>query len=269
MCTPAKEENKYIKEFIEHYKNYGVDKIFLYDNNDIDGEKFDDILNQYIKSKFLVVVNFRGKKKAALDMMHDCYQKNYRYYDWLIFYEVDEYLYLKDIKNIKIFLNNVKFSKCQKIQLNWIFHTDNNKLYYEDKPLKERFPEREEKARNRDFGGSLQVKSILRGHIPNITINCIHTLNRKLYTCNGFGEKQKPFGIRTRKSDFKYYYIDHYYCKSTEEFINKVNKGDILYYKKNILHRINNYFKMNKMTNEKIKMFEKGIGLNLSILRKN
>ena len=62
MCTPAKEENKYIKEFIEHYKNYGVDKIFLYDNNDIDGEKFDDIINEYIKTKFVVVVNFRGKK---------------------------------------------------------------------------------------------------------------------------------------------------------------------------------------------------------------
>ena len=189
-------------------------------------------------------------------MMNDCYQKNYRYYDWLIFYEVDEYLYLKDIKNIKIFLNNAKFFKCQKIQLNWIFHTDNNQLYYEDKPLKQRFPEKEEKARNRDFGGPLQVKSILRGHIPNVTINCIHTLNRKLYTCNGFGEKQKPFGIRAKKSDFKYYYIDHYYCKSTQEFINKVNKGDILYYKKNILHRINNYFKMNRMTNEKIKMLE-------------
>ena len=38
LCTPVKKENLYIKEFIEHYKSYNVDKIFLYDNNDINGE---------------------------------------------------------------------------------------------------------------------------------------------------------------------------------------------------------------------------------------
>ena len=32
-------ENKYIREFVEFYEKHGVDKIFLYDNNDIDGEK--------------------------------------------------------------------------------------------------------------------------------------------------------------------------------------------------------------------------------------
>jgi len=41
LCTLAKLENKYIREFVNHYKNYGVDKIYLYDNNDINGEKFD------------------------------------------------------------------------------------------------------------------------------------------------------------------------------------------------------------------------------------
>ena len=32
VCTPAKEENRYIREFIQHYEKYGVDKMFLYDN---------------------------------------------------------------------------------------------------------------------------------------------------------------------------------------------------------------------------------------------
>ena len=30
LCTPAKKENLYIREFVEHYKKYGVDNIFLY-----------------------------------------------------------------------------------------------------------------------------------------------------------------------------------------------------------------------------------------------
>ena len=35
ICTVAKQENLYIEEFIEYYRNLGIKKIILYDNNDI------------------------------------------------------------------------------------------------------------------------------------------------------------------------------------------------------------------------------------------
>ena len=50
LCTPGKNENRYIREFIDYYINYGVDKIFLYDNNDIEGEHFEEVINDYIKN---------------------------------------------------------------------------------------------------------------------------------------------------------------------------------------------------------------------------
>ena len=34
VCTNARHENVYAREFVKHYINYGVDKIFIYDNND-------------------------------------------------------------------------------------------------------------------------------------------------------------------------------------------------------------------------------------------
>ena len=43
LCTLGKNENRYIREFVEFYKNYNVDQIYLYDNNDIDGERFEDV----------------------------------------------------------------------------------------------------------------------------------------------------------------------------------------------------------------------------------
>lgn len=187
LCTPGKNENKYIREFIEHYKNYGVDKIFLYDNNDLDGEFFEQEINDYTTNKFVEVVNFRGQKRACLLMMNDCYKKNFRNYDWLIFFEIDEYIYLKNFTNIKEYLNDNKFIKCQRIQLNWVFHTDNNLLYYENRPLKERFPEIENKAKMNIKNTSQGIKSILKGHIPRIKINCVHALNSKLKSCDGFG----------------------------------------------------------------------------------
>ena len=63
VCAIGKKENKYIREFIEHYKQYGIDKIFLYDNNNINGEYFQEVINDYIKDKYVEIINFRGKRK--------------------------------------------------------------------------------------------------------------------------------------------------------------------------------------------------------------
>ena len=50
ICSIGKNENLYAKEFVEHYKSIGIDKIFIYDNNDIQGESFETILSDYIKN---------------------------------------------------------------------------------------------------------------------------------------------------------------------------------------------------------------------------
>ena len=77
--------------------------------------------------------------------MNDCYKKNYKKYQWLIFYEIDEFINLHNYINIKYFLNKKKFENWQLIylkarnNLNLICHTDNNLLKYENKSLKERF----------------------------------------------------------------------------------------------------------------------------------
>ena len=65
--------------------------------------------------------------------------------------------------------------------------------------------------------------------------------------------------------------IDHYFSKSTEEFINKINKGDAIYGQnnQNKYKRINDYFRFNKITMEKINyIVEKG-HLNYILLMNN
>ena len=258
LCTPVKKENRYLKEFIEHYKFYNVDKIFLYDNNDIDGESLEEVVYNYIKSGLVNINNFRGKKGVLYKMMNDCYKKNNLEFDWLIFYEVDEYIYLKNYTDIKKFLNEDKFNHCQTVQLNWLMHTDNDNIYYENKPLKSRFPDSNKSIK------FTAIKSILRGKIPGIIINCVHRLNIKLITCNGFGERTHLKGAGTGKLDYNYYYIDHYFCKSTEEFINKINKGDVLYNQLNFLERIKVYLAYNKVTKEKLDYIKKNLFTNIS-----
>ena len=266
ICTLGKQENKYIREYINHYLKYGVDKIFLYDNNDINGERFEDVIKDYIDKKFVKIINWRGIKKGIHKIMNDCYNKNNKKYDWLIYYELDEFINLYNYTNIKNFLTEDKFKKCQIIYLNLVCHTDNNLLYYENKSLEKRFPEIVKPSKK---GRPLEVKFIIKGNITNIGINHLHVGNKKLRNCNGFGHPNKIKNIFTTEPDYKYYYIDHYYTKSTEEFINKINRGDIFNNSTEyFLHKVHKYYLQSKFTKEKIEMIENRTGLNLSIYKK-
>ena len=81
ICTIGKEENKYIREFVSYYEKFGVDKIFLYDNNDVDKEHFDDVIKDYIEKDFVKILNWRGVKRPHFKAINDCYiryNKQYR-----------------------------------------------------------------------------------------------------------------------------------------------------------------------------------------------
>jgi len=264
ICTLGKEENKYINEFVEYYKNYGVDKIYLYDNNDIKGERFDKVIGKYIESDFVKLMDWRGIKgnETYYKIMDSCYQSFHDIYDWLIFYELDEFIYLKDYNNIKDFLTNKKFDKCDSIQLNWVHMSDNNKIFYENKSLIERFP-KEGKNIKKDKKNKIRyVKTIVRGHLKNISVTDNHLISDQLNACNGFGKKSQLKGIKALNPDYKYYYIKHYYSKTVQEFIEKINRGDLLRgnSKETIEWAIEKFFYINKITSKKIKYIKKKLG---------
>lgn len=270
ICTLGKEENKYIREFVYHYKNYGVDKIYLYDNNDINGEYFESVINDYIREEFVEILNWRGKKKIIYNIMNECYYKNNNNYDWIIFYELDEFIHLSNYTNVKTFLKEKKFYKCQIIYLNLIVHNDNSQLYYQNISLFKRFPNKVSKS----IENLLQVKMIIKGGIKGIRINSTahcYLLNNNyhLIKCNGFGEQITQNGFLTDKTDYDFYYIDHFFCKSTEEFVNKLVKGDALKIGKALekykINRIKRYFKYNILTKKKIEIIEKGLKLKLNL----
>lgn len=242
----------YAREFVEHYKLYGVDKIFIYDNNDINGEKFENVLSDYISNQFVEIINYRGKNQKQIQMLNECYNNNFEKYDWFIMYDMDEFINLKNHINIKNYLKRIKFNKCNVIYFFRAFHTDNNQLYYKNKTLFERFPN--------SVYNTLSVKPIVRGHINNLIIDNNHLINGNIKSCYSLGEK------KNKQMDFKNYFIDHFYFKSTEEFTDKINRGDSFYNNTDGLKlgKINYYFASNNITLEKINYIEKETGINLT-----
>ena len=65
LCVIGKNVNLYVKEYINHYKNLGYNYIFIYDNNDINDERFSDIIHREIESGFVSIIDFIGYKSNS------------------------------------------------------------------------------------------------------------------------------------------------------------------------------------------------------------
>ena len=104
MCALGKKENYYAKEWVDYYKTLGYNHIFIYDNNDPDDERFEEVLSKEISEGFVSIIDYRGyrgKRHAPqYDAYFDCYDKYSEEYDWLSFYDFDEFLVIKGNKNI-------------------------------------------------------------------------------------------------------------------------------------------------------------------------
>ena len=188
LCIICKEENLYIKEFIDHYKNLGYNHIFIYDNNDINGEKLEDVIQKEIDEGFISIINYRGDRDKPLFRAYiDCYKKNNKNYNWLSFFDIDEFLEIKP-KGIKIqeFLNNERYNNCQNIKFNWVLYSDDDKLYYENKPVQDRF-----KTALYDNILNNHIKSTVRGNLSTnywIRASNPHTGKNNYNCCSSSGK---------------------------------------------------------------------------------
>ena len=261
ICSIVKNENKYLREFVLHYKNYGIDKIFIYDNNDVNGEKIEDVLADYIKSGFIKIINIRGKTKMQFPAYNHCYKENKKKYNWLIFYDVDEFIHLAKFNSIKKYLSNKRFNKCNVVYLNQVMHTDSNQIYYYNKSLFERFPNI---TMNFDEKIGL-TKMILKGN-RNLTIGNPHILVNE-YQCNSNGKLINKL-IKQEFLNDNFYY-DHFLFKSCEEYLNRLVKTDVVsgIVKGYTLQWFIFYFSVNEVTKEKLDYFENRTGLNMSYFR--
>ena len=261
LCIMGKNENLYAKEYINHYKRIGYNHIFLYDNNDIDGERFDDELHEELNEGFLTIINYRGIGNGPqLKIYYDCYEKNNQEYDWLSFFDFDEFLELPNNKNIQEFLANKRYKKCQNIKINALYYSDNELLFYDNRPVQKRFT-----TPLLNYTKNYVIKSTVKGKLKDNywkKSQCAHTSLMNCINCNSNGEIIKYNAGRNYKYNYTYAVLKHYYTKSVEEFYNKIKRGEAFYKnislnERRIISKIRKYFEINKKTKKKIELFLK------------
>ena len=270
LCAVAKDENKYILEFIHYYRNMNFSKIIIYDNNEINGENFLDILKNYIEINFVKIINIRGFQRPQKKAYDHCYKYNKYNYEWIAFFDIDEFLFLFNYTFINDFLSSNVFYNCQSIIINWKYYGDNDKLYYEPKPLRERFIKpvniTEEIMKNEYIYSA--AKSIVRGGLHLIWGHFPHYF-KNIVNCRPNGNILENY---LSPPDYSKAYIKHYTTKSTEEFIERLNKGDV-YYKFDTFYlnyKIKEYyFLFNKINKKKIELIKNKLKYKINISLNN
>ena len=107
LCGIGKIENNYIREWVEHYNMLGFNKIFLYDNNDKDGEHSEDVIGDYVNSGYVEILDVRGEPNRQISAYNELYQSGkLRGFDWIAYFDIDEFLELDTAKNIQAFVSD-------------------------------------------------------------------------------------------------------------------------------------------------------------------
>lgn len=268
ICTIGRCENAYIREFLMHYQKINVDKVFLYDNN-FDGEEyFEDVIQEFIDNEFVEVIPYRNKHFCQLQAYQHCYDTHKDEYDWFLFIDCDEYLYMTGFTDIKLFLAQYQYNCYDMIHINLMNYGDNDLVKQSDELLCERFktpilPLDYTKLYN--FPENDHIVSIIRGHLPEVKWDGTpHTPTNSLNCCDARGNKcisAMPF---IHPFDFSAAHFKHYSTKTLEEYLKIKAKrgfpdGNKDYFKNN--DAVKDFFIVNQITDEKLS-YLKEVGYN-------
>lgn len=197
ICAIMKDEGPYLREWIEYHRTVGVEKFYLYDNDSTDDTK--KILAPYIKSGLVEYTFFPGEKRQ-LPAYNDCIARFNNDAKWIAFVDLDEFIVPKEYETIPELLDSVS-KRVTQVIIDWeIFGSCGHKKKPQGLVI-ENYTMRARK--------SWLYKSIVNPRMV-FSMGC-HEHNVAFWTYH------VPRNVAQ---------INHYYCKSWEEYERRKTRGD-------------------------------------------
>ena len=272
LCTIARQENDYIREFVEYHKDLGVDNICIFDNNRDGEEDFHDVIGDYIDSGYVILKDRRNLKDGRIqqEAYNACYQEYRDKYDWFIFFDVDEFMFIQNGWTLKQYLAWQAFRRFNCIHVNLMCYGDGGMVRNDGRKLMERITEPID-LNNKvlyDFPENFHVSPIVRGGLKYVDFDKFaHNPNMDGHCCNGSGIEcgmDSPF----TPYDYRMAGVRHYTTKTAEEYIKKIKKGacDGTNASQKPEVMVDLFFRRNEATEEKVKLFKDELGVDFSYL---
>ena len=254
VCAIGRNEDRYAREWVEHYKKLGVAKLFIYDNYLTGETPLAEVLADYVKMGFVEITDVHDKPEAQCACYEHCYKQHGGDYAWIGFLDFDEYLRWNGRKKIESMFQ--PYTEGDVLMVNWRLMTDGGNVRYDDRPLAVRFkqPMKDDVPIRNTCPENDYAKCFVRGGLGNVTFGKNpHCPNNVKHFINTRGERIKPVSI-TDGHDHTIMRIDHYWTKTAEEWRDKLRRGFCSgkAYTDNILkHQEEMFFAVNERTLEK------------------
>jgi hypothetical protein len=200
LACIAKDEDNYIEEWLKYNFKLGFDDIFIYQNN----------WRCNIEMDNLHKIDFDGYG-IQTPAYNNFLQTYHDRYDWVAFFDVDEFLVLKKHKNIKDFME--EYSNHDAIGINWVLFGDNGLTFDGDYSVLSRFTKRENAV-------NVHIKCIVKAD-KNIQYSVHNPTNCRIVTTD-HNTIIGPFN-ENGKDDVAQ--LNHYFCKTREEWKFKRLRG--------------------------------------------
>lgn len=222
MVSISKNEAPYIKEWIEFHKLVGFTKFYFYDNESDD--KTVEVLKPYIDSGLVEYTLIKGKGRQ-LDAYNDAIAQHKEECRWMAFLDMDEYLMpTKPFEPIYKVVSDL-VSKTGKgavgVGVNWCIYGSS---FLDKKPnglITENFLYR---GTEKDWGNfhikticnPRMVKKYISPHYPIYKLGG-HSINDS--------DGKRIWGWFCHDVKWQTLRINHYYCKSKEQYLQKISRG--------------------------------------------
>ena len=251
-----KNEGKYLREWLDYHLLAGVDHFYLYNNESSDD--YAEILAPYVEKNLVTLINFPGKA-MQYPAYNDAIERFRFFCRYMAFIDLDEFIYPKTNRSIVEVVDEILLRdlNAAALGINWQFFGSNgqDKADY-SRGVLERFTRRAPHdwlviLSEEEMIGNVTIKSIVNPR----RVDCWwspHYANyfRDFYSINSAGAKTlyvSNYPIVVDKV-----VINHYYTKSQEEFLEKINRGSP---SRNYNHRKIEAFKIH----DKNEVFDNGI----------
>jgi Glycosyltransferase family 92 len=218
LCLRFRNEALYIGEWIEYHLAAGADHIYLYNNFSTDN--FQPVIQPYVEAGLVTLIDW-PRAPASPGAEEDCVQRALGRFAWIGFIDADEFVVIRDGRGLGEFLS--EYRKYPGVCLHWrMFGSAGHRARPETSVIST-YTRRAPKT-------NAHIKSFVQPHLVAEAKNPHSWFYRHMRIARS-ERGRRIFGSISPRPSSDIAWLNHYYCKSEEDYIAKVsfrNVGDSL-----------------------------------------
>lgn len=211
ICAIAKNEESFIKEWVEYHLLIGFEHIYIYDNNS--RVPISEALPEYIDSGLVTVINSARDVDQQRIAYMDCLQKYGSQCKWMAFIDIDEFIVPRSEHDIRDILD--RYIDYGGLAIHWkIFGSAGHRTIPAGGVIK-------------NYDKVISFDSHIKSIVQPSKVD-------KVFTPHSFGYHDGSFCVNedyVPVASYQSYHIsrtvqiNHYYYKSLEDFKDKIKRG--------------------------------------------